>query len=142
MGEKYLTSLYCIEQYFSSNPHFHSLLAASLMSLLPLKQLGSSVLTASEKRCYNGKRAREKIVPDFGVYKQNFLQISSSYHINCENTTCISNGYCSYLNQFSSVKFSRSVVSDSLRPHELQHARPPCPSPTPRVHSNSRPLSR
>ena len=37
----------------------------------------------------------------------------------------------------SSVQFSRSVVSDSLRPHESQHARPPCPSPTPRVHSNS-----
>ena len=45
-------------------------------------------------------------------------------------------------NGFSSVQFSRSVVSDSLRPHELQHARPPCPSPTPGVHSNSRPLSR
>ena len=41
-----------------------------------------------------------------------------------------------------SVQFSRSVVSDSLRPHELQHARPPCPSPIPRVHSNSRPSSR
>ena len=43
---------------------------------------------------------------------------------------------------FSSVQFSCSVVSDSLRPHELQPARPPCPSPTPGVHSNSRPLSR
>ena len=43
---------------------------------------------------------------------------------------------------FSSVRFSLSVVSDSLRPHELQHARPPCPSPTPGVHSNSRPSSR
>ena len=42
---------------------------------------------------------------------------------------------------FSSVQFS-SVVSDSLRPHELQHTRPPCPSPTPKIHSNSRPLSR
>ena len=41
-----------------------------------------------------------------------------------------------------SVQFSRSVVSDSLWPHELQHARPPCPSPTPGVHSNSRPSSR
>ena len=40
-----------------------------------------------------------------------------------------------------SVQFSCSVMSDSLRPHELQHARPPCPSPTPRVHSNSRPSS-
>ena len=38
-------------------------------------------------------------------------------------------------------QFSRSVVSDSLRPYELQHARPPCPSPSPGVHSNSRPLS-
>ena len=35
------------------------------------------------------------------------------------------------------VQFSRSVVSDSLQPHESQHARPPCPSPTPRVHSDS-----
>ena len=43
--------------------------------------------------------------------------------------------------QFSSVQFSRSVVSDSLRPHESQHARPPCPPPTPRVHSNSCPSS-
>ena len=40
-----------------------------------------------------------------------------------------------------SVQFSCSVVSDSLWPHESQHARPPCPSPTPRVHSDSRPLS-
>ena len=39
--------------------------------------------------------------------------------------------------QFSSVQFSRSVISDSLQPHESQHARPPCPSPTPGVHSNS-----
>ena len=41
----------------------------------------------------------------------------------------------------NSVQFSRSVVSGSLRPHELQHARPPCPSPAPGVHSDSRPLS-
>ena len=41
----------------------------------------------------------------------------------------------------ASVQFSHSVVSDSLRPHELQQARPPCPSPTPRVHPNSCPLS-
>ena len=42
---------------------------------------------------------------------------------------------------FSSVQFSRSVVSDSLRLRESQHTRPPCPSPTPRVHLNSRPSS-
>ena len=41
----------------------------------------------------------------------------------------------------SSVQFSHSVVSDSLWPHEPQHTRPPCPSPTPGVYPNSRPLS-
>ena len=41
----------------------------------------------------------------------------------------------------SSVQFSRSVVSSSLWPHESQHTRPPCPSPTPGVHSNSHPSS-
>ena len=40
-----------------------------------------------------------------------------------------------------SVQFSCSVISDSLRPHELQHTRPPCPSPTPGVYSNSCPSS-
>ena len=42
---------------------------------------------------------------------------------------------------FSSVQFSHSVVPDFLRPHELQHARRPCPSPTPGVYSNSGPSS-
>ena len=41
----------------------------------------------------------------------------------------------------SSVQFSRSVASDTLQPHESQHTRPPCPSPTPGVHSDSRPSS-
>ena len=42
---------------------------------------------------------------------------------------------------WGSVQFSCSVVSNSLWPHESQHARPPCPSPTPRVHPDSRPSS-
>ena len=45
------------------------------------------------------------------------------------------------IHQFSSVQFSRSVMSNSLRPHKSQHARPPCPSPSTGVHSNSCPLS-
>ena len=45
--------------------------------------------------------------------------------------------YC--FRHFSSVQFSHLVVSNSLRPHDSQHARPPCPSPTPRVHSDSHP---
>ena len=43
--------------------------------------------------------------------------------------------------EFSSVQFSPSVVSNSLRPHELKHSRPPCPSPSPGIHSDSCPLS-
>ena len=52
-----------------------------------------------------------------------------------EDVVCIHNGI------FSSVQFICSVVSDSLRPHESQHARPPCPSPTPGIHSDSHPSS-
>ena len=69
--------------------------------------------------------------------------ISSFGHLkkafNSVNTTFFFSGllHCS----FSSVQFSRSVVSDSLQPHESQHARPPCPSPNPGVHSDSRPSS-
>ena len=44
--------------------------------------------------------------------------------------------------QFSSVQFSCSIMSDSSWPHGMQHTRPPCPSPTPGVHSDSCPLSR
>ena len=62
-----------------------------------------------------------------------------------ETTWVAVGGQCVYVNksghQFSSVQFSRSVVSDSLWPHESQHARPPCPSPTPGVHRDSRPSS-
>ena len=59
-----------------------------------------------------------------------------------ESAVCLSKLQTVLINSvISSVQFSRSVVSDSLRPHEPQHASPPCPSPTPRVHSNSRPSS-
>ena len=56
--------------------------------------------------------------------------------------SCIGRQILYHWATFSSVQFSHSVVSDSLRPHELQHARPPCPSSTPGVHSNSCPLTR
>ena len=54
----------------------------------------------------------------------------SSTVISEESCTVVTNG-----------QFSCSVMSDSLQPHELQHTRPPCPSPTPGVHPNSCPLS-
>ena len=47
----------------------------------------------------------------------------------------------SFFGKHSHLQFSHSIVSNSLQPHELQHTRPPCPSPTPGVHSNSCPSS-
>ena len=58
----------------------------------------------------------------------------------CDGYLCVL-PWCNCGVQFSTVQFSRSVVSDSLRPHESQHTRPPCPSPTPGVHPDSRPSS-
>ena len=70
------------------------------------------------------------------VFLHSFFLLTISY---CWwNFKMDENAFLSHL-CFSSVQFSHSVVSNSLRPHELQHARPPCPSPTPRVHSDSRP---
>jgi len=59
---------------------------------------------------------------------------------------CIGGGRCFWMKGslpciFPSIQFSPSVVSNSLRPHGLQHARPPCPSPTPRACSNLCPFS-
>ena len=61
----------------------------------------------------------------------------------CLTTKIYKDFYLCYLILIiSSVQFSHSVVSDSLQPHEPQHTRPPCPSPTPAVHPNSCPSSR
>ena len=65
---------------------------------------------------------------------------SSWWKKNVDNNTLPGTG--SLYKLFYTIEFSRSVVSNSLRPHESQHTRPPCPSPTPRVHPNSRALSR
>ena len=70
--------------------------------------------------CHIKKKKKTSVTPS----KNRFLLSNSSYF------------------QFSSVQFNPSVVSDSWQPHGLQHTRPPCPSPTPGVYSNSCPLSR
>ena len=74
------------------------------------------------------------------IYGQGLLQINKHIHSVVCVRVCVC--VCVLVAQFSSVQFSRSVMSDSLRPHELQHTKPPCPSPTPGVCSNSCPLSR
>ena len=60
----------------------------------------------------------------------------------CSNSCPLSQWCHPTISSFTSVQFSRSVVSDSLRRHGLQHSRPPCPSPTPGIYPNSCPLSR
>ena len=62
---------------------------------------------------------------------------------NCESLGCTPETFIILLisYQFNSVQFSCTVVSDSLWPHELQHAKPPCLSPTPRAHPNTCPSS-
>ena len=67
----------------------------------------------------------------------------SSFPTITDWTDCLFSVICSCLlcHRFNSVQFSHSVLSDSLRPHGLQHTRLPCPSTTPRAYSNSCPLS-
>ena len=62
-------------------------------------------------------------------------------HVHWAQSFTYGNSHNSYNSRNSSVQFSRSVVSDSLPPHESQHSRPPCPSPAPRVYSDSCPSS-
>ena len=66
-----------------------------------------------------------------------WFKIGKGVHQGCIFSPCLFNFYA----QFSSLQFSISVMSDSLWPHELQHTRPPYPSPTPLVHPNPCPLS-
>ena len=66
-------------------------------------------------------------------YQQSILILQDGVNLSCNSS------YCNLW--LFSVQFSRSVVSDSSRPHELQHARSPCPSPTSGVHSDSHPSS-
>ena len=66
----------------------------------------------------------------------NWFKIGKGGQQGCILSPCLFNFYAEL------VQFSHSVVSDSLRSHGLQHARPPCPSPAPGVHPNSCPLNR
>ena len=82
-----------------------------------------------------GSRARQHISP--GIRKSSSLNSSP----NLLSDVLYAFDFMEVSKHFSSVQFSRSVMSDSLQPHELQHSRPPCPTPTRGVHSDSRPSS-
>ena len=80
-----------------------------------------------------------RVVPGIGSWAYKLSIISLMYFIGMSLSGLTDLFFVFW--EAGSVQFSRSVVSDSFRPHELQHARPPCPSPTSGVHSNSCPSS-
>ena len=80
-----------------------------------------------------------KLLPHLYVERTHLLLVT--LHVARHTCPALLNRHYHILG-FSSVQFSCSVMSDSLWPHESQQARPPCPSPTPRVQSNSWPSSR
>ena len=88
----------------------------------------ASIILISKLDQGHHKRKLQVNILDEHRYKslqQNIRKPISTIHWKC------------HILHFSSVQFSHSVVSDSLRPHESQHARPPCPSPSDEVHSDS-----
>ena len=82
-----------------------------------------------------------RIPIDRGAWWGTFHDVAKSWTWGVTKKTSFSLEYVWISYCLSPVQFSRSVMSNSLWPHESQHARPPCPSPTPGVHSNSWPSS-
>ena len=105
------------------------------------RSLGAQYATGDQWR--NKYRKNERMEPKQKQYPVVDVTGDGSKVQCCKEHYCIGTWNVRSMNQgkFSSVQFSCSVMSDSLRPHELQHTRPPCPSPTPRVHQNLCPLS-
>ena len=90
-----------------------------------------------------GESHGQRSLAGYSPYGRKELDLTKvTYHVHCfqEPSCSMLESSWSYV-QFSSVQFSRSVMPDSLRPHESQHARLPCPSLTPQVYSDSCPLS-
>ena len=136
-------SLCCLVPSPSSSSSFHPRLLPPLplfsdipssypysgdLSLLPvLYRLPRTLVTLPSRARPTFPAAQLTVSPEFQLFKFNESRVWSTHSLVCF--------------QIRSDQISHSVVSDSLRPHESQHARPPCPSPTPGVHSDSCPSS-
>ena len=103
----------------------------TIFRMLQNRSLWNSLVAQTVK---NLPRVQETSVQSLGSQR-----VRHDWVTNTNRTHRMFTGKSSKINY--SVQFSHSVMSDSLRPHELLHNRPPCPSPTPGVHSNSCPLS-
>ena len=122
-------------------PNYSTVVLISHASMLMLKilqarfqQYMSQELPDVKAGFRNGRRTRDQLA--------NIRWIMEKARTLQKKTSTFTSASLITLNDcVSSVQFSCSVVSDSLRPHESQHARPPCPSPTPGAYSNSCPSS-
>ena len=115
-------------------PQVHSYVYVAILYSGSMSRLWSRYLGLSLGFVFPRDVILDKLIIPFSLH---FL-IYKMKIIIASNTT----GWLWELNEISSVQFSHSVVSDSLWPHGLQHARLPCPTPTPGVYPNSCPLSR
>ena len=114
----------------------------------PVKFLHSQIFSSIEHWWLTDLRLHLDYFHAFGCQILHYLVSSATFRITVSYLCCfysslsflqmwactkdlVPNHRITVLNYFSSVQFSHSVVSDSLQPHGLQHARPPCPSPTP-----------
>ena len=101
--------------------------------------------TCTEKETINKNKKKTLRMGESNGQRINFQNIQAA-HTAQYKTNKPTKTWAEDLNRHfskdASVQFSCSVISNSLGPHGLQHVRPPCPSPIPRVHSNSCPLSR
>ena len=104
--------------------YFHQPKLCSYLKMMSMSSLYQFVMW------FSGSHLFPIIYPGLG---KPFLHFVKPYLQHCKEQYCIETWNVRSMNQgkFSSVLFSHSVVSDSLWPHELQHTRPPCPSPTP-----------
>ena len=100
-----------------------------------------NIKQSSLKLKWRGKRPQ--IANTIVKEKSTVEKLTSRFISSCSNqdSMVVTRKYIGTASVTSSVQFSLSVVSDSLRPHEPQHARPPCPSPTTGVYPNPCPLS-
>ena len=101
--------------------------------------LGTKNFFASQNVMSVGPKLKLQQEYEFFAFSVRFYPSIKRYSWFCGEQK---HNFHSYDSLSSAVQLNRSVVSDSIRPHESQHTRPPCPSPTPRVHPNPRPSSR
>ena len=141
--------LWCCHFYLTANESHTMLTLQSITSKLPqttLLKFYTSIYSIFKPP--SGKIYIKSVFP---LIPSSFYSVVKSYPAVCDPMDCSTPGFpvLQYLLEFaqthvhwvSSVQFSHSVVSDSLWPHEPQHTRPPCSSPTPEVHPNPCPSS-